>query len=408
MSVVSELPLTPPAPRARTLVAEPIATKASALTRMATMAKVAVAMMFHDKLKMVGTMLGVVFAVVLSNQQAGTFLGLLYKNIMFVRNTSADLWIVPPGTENLQAGKTLSMGLLMEARATPEIAWGEPLIYAAGTVRLPKGGNEAVTVIGTKYPNYPGGPWNLVAGDAQVLARADTMLFEDSERETLGGLNVGSVRELNGRRVIVGGFVWGLVPFGPSFAFADYELARELIGMPSDQMSYALLGLRPGADAAEAKARLQKALPEALVLTRADFEHAIIDNLLFRSAIGVTFGTSTLFGLIVGFVIVSLSMFSAVVDNVREFGTLKAIGATNGDLALLLLVQSVLYAVIGSTVGLFIVTRMALGIRSAKLALSLPPELALGTAIAMVVMCIFASSLALLRLRKVEPAMVFR
>ena len=37
--------------------------------------------MFHDKLKMLGTLVGAVFAVVLSNQQAGTFMGLIYKNI---------------------------------------------------------------------------------------------------------------------------------------------------------------------------------------------------------------------------------------------------------------------------------------------------------------------------------------
>lgn len=59
-----------------------------------------------------------------------------------------------------------------------------------------------------------------------MLNRPDTMIFEDSERETLGGLNLGSVREVNGRKITVGGFTWGLIPFGPSYAFADYELAR--------------------------------------------------------------------------------------------------------------------------------------------------------------------------------------
>jgi len=125
-------------------------------------------------------------------------------------------------------------------------------------------------------------------------------------------------------------------------------------------------------------------------------------------AIGIMFGISTVFGLIVGFVIVSLSMFSSVVDNIREFGTLKAIGATNIDLMLLLLVQATIFGVIGSVIGLAIVSQMAKGIRSAKLAMSLPPELTFGTAALMVVLCIAASSLALLRLRKVEPAMVFR
>jgi putative ABC transport system permease protein len=123
---------------------------------------------------------------------------------------------------------------------------------------------------------------------------------------------------------------------------------------------------------------------------------------------GVTFGTSTAFGLIIGFVIVALTTFSAVIDNIREFGTLKAIGATNWDLAKLLLAQSIAYALLGSLIGLTIVTRIADAIRSPKFALVLPPELAVGTAIGMLFLCTLASSFALLRLRKLEPAMVFR
>ena len=61
-------------------------------------------MMFHDKLKMLGTLAGVVFAVVLSNQQAGTFMGLIHKNTMFTKNAGADVWITPPGTAALPRG----------------------------------------------------------------------------------------------------------------------------------------------------------------------------------------------------------------------------------------------------------------------------------------------------------------
>jgi putative ABC transport system permease protein len=225
----------------------------------------------------------------------------------------------------------------------------------------------------------------------------------------LGGLNIGSVREVNGHKVTVGAFTWGLVPFGPSYAFADYELARELTKLPRDQANYGLVKLNPGVDPKAAKAELLKRVSkDTQILTKQEFERIIVVNILTKTAIGITFGTSTVFGLVVGFVIVSLSMFSSVVDNIREFGTLKAIGATTFDLAILLFVQSVLYGVLGSIVGLFLVSRMALGIRSAKLALNLPPQLTFGTVVVMVLMCIMASSLALLRIRKVEPAMVFR
>ncbi len=390
-------------------VAQPIRGRAGFFMRFRTMARTGIRMMFHDWLKMSGTMLGVVFAVVLSNQQLGTFLGLLYKNVMFVRNTPAELWIVPPGAETVQGGKVIPFSDILAARTTPGVAEAEPIIFATAVVSLPAGGNEPVNLVGVSYPSYLGGPWNLVAGKTDVLNRPDTMIFEDSERETLGGLNVGSVREVNGRRITAGAFTWGLIPFGPSYAFADYELARELTRLPRDQANFALVKLKPGEDPVRVKTEiLSRINKDTQVLTKAEFEGIIVKNILTKTAIGITFGTSTVFGLVVGFVIVSLSMFSAVVDNIREFGTLKAIGATTFDLAILLFVQSVLYGVLGSAIGLFLVSRMALGIRSAKLALNLPPQLTFGTVVVMVTMCVMASSLALLRIRKVEPAMVFR
>jgi putative ABC transport system permease protein len=390
------------------VAATPLRQRAGWLTRFAVMAKTGVAMMFHDKLKLCGTLFGVVFAVVLANQQLGTFLGLLYKNVMLVENVPADLWILPSGSETLDLGRLLSTSALDVARGNPDVAAAEPLIYFGAAVKLPDGGTQAVSLIGTAYPRYLGGPWNLVAGETSALSRPDTMIFEDSERETLGGLNVGSTREVSGRRVTVGGFTWGLIPFGPSFAFADYELARELSRLPRDQTSVVLVKIRPGADLAQVKADLARRAPETVVFTRAELKGKIVKYILTKTAIGITFGTSTVFGLIVGFVIVGLSMFSAVVDNIREFGTLKAIGATNTDLAMLLVTQSVIYAVLGSLLGLTLVAQMARGIRSAKLALNLPPPLVGGTFVVMILMCMFASSLALLRLRKVEPAMVFR
>jgi len=142
-------------------------------------------------------------------------------------------------------------------------------------------------------------------------------------------------------------------------------------------------------------------------MTRREYGATIVSALL-RDQLGISFGTSTLFGVIVGFVIVALSMFSAVVDNVREFGTLKAMGATTWDLAKLLFVQALGYAVLGSTVGLFLVTRMAEGIRSPNLVLVLPWWMYAGTFGFMAILCIVASSLALVRVRSVEPGMVFR
>jgi putative ABC transport system permease protein len=389
-------------------VTHPNKARRSPTLRFRTMARLGLRMMIHDKLKMLGTLVGVVFAVLLSNQQAGTFLGLLHKNNMVIENAGADIWILPPHLETLAPGKFIPESISRQARGLAGVAWAEPLLFGAGQIAIPGGSSEAVTIVGTRLPALKGGPWNMVAGDGRALGDPDTMIFEDGVRDLLGGLNLGSVREVNGRKVQVGGFTWGLVPIGPAYAFADYDLARLLLKIDSDRTDFILVGVRPGADAARVRDALQARFRDVKVVLRDDFIHSATRYLLARTAVGVTLGASTVFGLLVGFVIVALTTFSAVIDNMREFGTLKAIGATTLDLAKLLLAQSVAYGLLGSVVGITLVTRLADGIRSPKFSILVPPVMAVGTTVGMIVLCAVASSFALVRLRNLEPAMVFR
>jgi putative ABC transport system permease protein len=249
----------------------------------------------------------------------------------------------------------------------------------------------------------------MVAGRVDALAEPDAMIFEDSDREKLGGLNLGAVREVNGRRVQVVGFTWGLVPFGPaSYAFADFDLARQLMHTDADQSSLILVGVSPGADPAKVARDLQARMTTERVATRAEFRETLVDYMVTKTPIGVVLGSSTVIGLLVGFVMVSLTMFSAVLDNLREFGTLKALGATTLDLVGLLWVQAILYGAIGAAIGSVLVGRVASATRSAQIAMQLPPGLLLAVALVGIVMCVVASSLAVLRVRAIEPAMVFR
>lgn len=377
------------------------------LARLRAVLATGLAMMFHDRLKFLGTVSGVLFAVLLGVQQLGVLFGLLSKNTMFVENAGADLWIAPPGTRLFQGGQSLPEATLQAARGTPGVARAEPLLVVGGQLRKPGGGTEPITVIGVRLPGMLGGPWNVIAGSAESIGAADTMVFEDSLREKYGGLNLHSEREVNGHRVHVGGFTWGLQPFGPAYAFAELELARKLGKVEADQTSFVLIRLEPGANPQRVATSLRSQLPGTTVLTASEYK-ASIQNTLLREQLGISFGTSTSFGLLIGFVIVALSMFSSVIDNQRELGTLKALGWTNGDLARMLLVQSVVYAAAGSLAGLGLVSFIAEKIRTPELAVIIPGQLIALVPVVMLAVCVLASTLALQRLRKLDPAVVFK
>ena len=143
-------------------------------------------------------------------------------------------------------------------------------------------------------------------------------------------------------------------------------------------------------------------------MTREEYLSEILNYILTATQIGISFGTSTIMGLLVGLITVALSMFSSVVDNMRQFGTIKAIGATTGDLARLLFVQAMVYGLVGSLIGLGMMAALVQVMRNPQLTPVLPAVSIAITFGLMLGTCLLASVLALFRLRALEPAMVFR
>ena len=376
--------------------------------RISVLLDTAVRLAMHDRMKLAGALLGVVFATFLGAQQLGIFLGLVQKNTLLADGVQADVWIAARDTRQAEASTTLPERTLYLARTTPGVEWADPLLFANASIVTVGGRSEGVRIVGFDAATGHGGPWNITAGDAASLRIPGSVFLDTIDRGRNGGVDIGSVREINGKAATVVGFTSGLQPFGPTYAFTDYEQALRWFGRTDRDPHFVIVGLEPNADVAAVVAGLQAALPDTDVMTGDEYHSRIVKYLLTETQIGVSFGTSTVFGMLVGFVIVGLTMFSGVVDNLREFGMLKAIGATNLDLAVILLFQATGYALAGSGLGLLLAGGLAAGIRSPELSLILPPWLIFGAPAVMLVVCIAASVLALLRLRGLEPAMVFR
>lgn len=369
--------------------------------------RLALRMMVYDKPKFIGTTLGVVFAVVLGAQQLGMLAGLLAKNTMIVDESGADLWIAPPGTTLVQPGQRMSTQILYAARSVDGVAVAAPLVMTASAVARPGGGSEAITLVGFDVDSGLGGPWNVVAGSVDDLRRPGTLFFEDSRRERMGGINLGSVREIQGKRVRAVGFTWGLLPFGAPYAFGEIDTVRDLAQMPERRLNYVLVRVEPGHSVEAVRRLLQVRIPQAIVYRRDELHDHVVDTLLGMQ-LGIVFGTTTIFALVIGFVIVALTMFSAILDGLRELTTLKALGMSNRDLTRLVIVQAIAYALIGSLVGLGLIVYIVRLIRSANLTVLVMPEMLAATPVVMTVLCTCASVLALRRVRRLDPASVFR
>jgi putative ABC transport system permease protein len=372
------------------------------------MARIGWHLMTFNRLRLMATLLGVVFATILANQSIGILLGLSDKFAMLERNANADIWILPPGTQVLNGGKTISMANVLKARSVSGVEVAMPMILVGGNIKLPNGGSEPLQIVGTVGPEYLGGPWNIVQGSKEAMGMGASILIEDSQREEFGGVNLGSRREINERLTTIVGFTHGLTGIGSSYAFADFEYARELGNVARDQTNFGLVRVKPGRDVDAVRNEVAAALPDVMVMSTAELDAMMMNNLFRVTPIGLIFSALAVFGVVIGFIIVSLSIFSAVSDNLREFGTLKAVGARSFDLGLLLMAQSVAYGVLGAALGLGAVSGLAKLIHSAKVSILIEPWMVLVSFVLMTAMCCLASLISLIRLWKVEPGMVFR
>jgi putative ABC transport system permease protein len=112
-------------------------------------------------------------------------------------------------------------------------------------------------------------------------------------------------------------------------------------------------------------------------------------------------------GLIVGVVVVTQTIYAATIDHIREFGTLKAMGASNFYIYKIILKQAVISAVIGYAIGI-VVAMIAIRIAGDSAPIKLPVEVAIGMFFLTLFMCCLAALVSINKVTRIDPAMVFK
>jgi putative ABC transport system permease protein len=129
---------------------------------------------------------------------------------------------------------------------------------------------------------------------------------------------------------------------------------------------------------------------------------------LASSGIALSTGTLIIFALIAGFFIIGLTMYSSALDRLKDYGTLKAIGASNKYITKLILMQALLFTVVGFAVGLGLLEGFRAGVANSGLIFSFSPLVLLSMFSTIGFISLSGASFALIRIRSVEPAAVFR
>ncbi len=373
------------------------------------MIRVAARMLIDEPLKSLGSLIGVMVSVFLMTQQMSLLTGIRARVTSFADLNDVDVWVASAATESIDATGSLPERAVSEAAGTRGVAWAAPVVQGRGDVTRIDGVREQVRLFGVEPPLYAGLPRVLAPGSDPLMLRAPSRIFLNrDDREIFGSPEPGGSIEINGQRAVVAGFLEGMNPHSPYYyMFSNIDDARAFTGFPLDRVTFVAVGVARGESPEAVRDRLQTRMPEVMSFTKKQLHDMELRYFEKRSPVGVVFGMGTALAALIGAGIVGVTLYSSVMDRLREFGTLKAIGASREDLFRILGTQAALFSAAGYPLGLlaFGVVRHLSG---PSVSMPAPIWLLASVAAATVLVCAAASVLAIRRVLRVEPAIVFR
>ncbi len=364
--------------------------------------------LFHDRLRLVATIVGIVFSIVLVTVQMGLYVGFGRIVTTMIDHAPADLWVMPLGTKCFEDPSLLDDRQRFRTLAVNGVAEAAPLVVGYAQWRLPSGTTTPVFIVGSELRGLGLRPWDLVAGRLDDLSIPGAVAIDQSYFDRLGIGGTGANAEIRDQKVQVMAVTRGIRSFTTTpYAFTGLDRARAYTGISPNKASYLLVRVSPDSDVDSVRRQLQANLSDVEVLTTTEFRNRSRSFWLFGTGAGAALFAGALLGIIVGTVIVAQTLYSSTKDHLDEFATLRAIGSSGAYIYKVIIWQAVLSAIIGfgGAAGISaIVVKMT---AESALPIVVTPGLTLGLFLLTVVMCVASAIAAILQVMRIDPALVF-
>jgi len=372
--------------------------------------KIAYRNLFHDRMSLIVTLVGIVFSVVLVAIEVGLYKGSESKIATVLDKAPADLWIVPYGTKSYDDPSLLIGHEKYAALSTPGVAYAEDMVTSFGSWRKPEGGRKSFILVGLDWANGGVQPWSLDEGSVEDLDLPNAVAVDRSYFKDLGIDGRWDYAEINGQRVQVTAVTKGIRSFTTlPYIFTPITTARKLVGANASQSTYVMVKLEPGANLETVRNEMQNRMQGVEVLTHDEFTRRSINYWMFSTGAGLALITGMVLGAIVGVVIVAQTLYASTKDHLNEFATLRALGASASYIHAVILIQALLSAVLGYAAGMLLAMLAIhrLSVRVPTLTIVMTPKIAAYLFALTVGMCVFAAITAIRKVTRIDPAGVF-
>ena len=381
------------------------------------MFRLALRMLVGDRAKYIMLVGGLAFSSLLMTQQNAVFQGLLSWTTSHMRNMRAQIWVVEAHVDQVNETKAMRDTDVNRVRSVAGVDFAEPLFQGLLKARAVDGSDKQVQMIGLDSGTLFGRPPVMIEGGEAGLARlriANNVVIDDLAATRLSAgrkkpLGVGDVFEINDREArVVGVCKTERHFFGYPYIFCSYDQALQYAPRQRKMLSMILAQPRPGHTPAEVAAKIS-AETGLRAYTVPQFEASTIAWIWKNTGIPASFMTTIALGFLVGVAVAGQTFYSFVLENLKNLGALKAMGASNGLLSTMLLLQAFTVGLIGYGIGLGLTAIFGLVV----LPIGQPPFLLspasiVRSLVSILIICTLAALFGIRKVAKLEPAVVFR
>ena len=380
---------------------------------------IALKMLVGDRAKYFGIVMGLTFASLLLTQQSGIFVGLMSRTFGFLTDTSLPgIWVMDEKVQFVDDVKPLRDTDLNRVRSVAGVEWAMPLYKGLLSARLDNGNFQSCNVIGLDDATLIGGPPIMVQGSLADLRRSDGVIVDevgagDKLAKILPDgrrvpLHIGDTLELNDHRAVVVGICRTTRTFqSQPMIYTTYSRATLFAPRERKLLSFILVKAKAGESLQTVCERIHQTTCLA-AYTRQQFVQLTLNYFMKNTGIPINFGMSVVLGFIIGTAIAGQTFYNFTLDNLRYFGTLKAMGAGNSSLLRMIILQALMVGIIGYGLGVGAACLFGTAASNSELAFRLPWQVLALTAGAVLVICVGASLLSMWKVIRLEPAIVFR
>lgn len=381
---------------------------------------VALKMLVGDTAKYVGIVFGLTIASFLITQQTSIFCGLMSRTFGAITDLSEpDIWVMDPKVQFIDDVKPLQDTMLYRVRGVEGVRWAIPLYKGLIKARLSNGNFQTCNVLGIDDATLIGGPPEMVEGTLADLRRAQAVIVDEVgargklARELPDGtkipLQVGDTLELNDNRAVVVGICRVSRTFqSQPVIYTTYSRATQFAPRERKLLSFVLVKAGEGQDARAVADRIE-ATTGLMAQLRDEFKWATVMYFMKNTGIPINFGIAVLLGFFVGLAIAAQTFYQFTLENIRHFGALKAMGAGNGLLLRMILLQAVIVGALGYGLGVGAAAFMGYRVGTAtELAFFMPWQLLVVAAVAILLIVTLSAGISLSKVMRLEPGIVFK